>query len=83
MLEFLSNIANAIFTVFQLLLNMVRGLVSFFLMIPHRSIYGDSEMCNCYGNDDCRQSVLAFHCHFPVRWWRYRHYGAYPVPQLT
>lgn len=34
MLEFLSNIANAIFTVFQLLLNMVRGLVSFFLMIP-------------------------------------------------
>lgn len=34
MLEFLSNIANAVFTVFQLLLNMVRGLVSFFLMIP-------------------------------------------------
>ena len=34
MLEFLSNIANAIFTVFQLLLNMVHGRVSFFLMIP-------------------------------------------------
>ena len=42
MLEFLSNIANAIFTVFQLLLNMVRGLVSFFLMIPQFIAYLDT-----------------------------------------
>ena len=26
---------------------------------------------------------LLFTCHFPVRWWRYRHYGAYPVPELN
>ncbi len=39
MLEFFSSIADAIFTVFQLLLNMVQGLVQFFLMIPQFLTY--------------------------------------------
>ena len=34
MIEFFKMIGDAIFTVFQLLLNMVEGLVRFFLMIP-------------------------------------------------
>ena len=39
MLEFFSSIADAIYTVFQLLLNMVQGLVQFFLMIPQFLTY--------------------------------------------
>ena len=39
MLEFFSGIADAIYTVFQLLLNMVQGLVQFFLMIPQFLTY--------------------------------------------
>lgn len=39
MLEFFSSIADAIFTVFKLLLNMVNGLVQFFLMLPQFLAY--------------------------------------------
>ncbi len=39
LLEFFTSIGNAIYTVFQLLLNMVQGLVQFFLMIPQFLTY--------------------------------------------
>lgn len=39
LIEFFTSIGNAIYTVFQLLLNMVQGLVQFFLMIPQFLTY--------------------------------------------
>lgn len=39
MLEFLSTLANALFTVFNLLINMVKGLLQFFSMIPQFLAY--------------------------------------------
>ena len=39
MLEFLSTISNAIFTLFNLLINLVNGLLQFFMMIPQFVAY--------------------------------------------
>lgn len=39
MLDFLSNIADALFTVFNLLVNMIKGLIQFFMMIPQFIAY--------------------------------------------
>lgn len=39
MLQFLKNIADAIFTVFQLLINIVTGIIQFFAMLPQFVTY--------------------------------------------
>ena len=39
MIEFLSTIANAIVTLFHLIINTVSGLVQFFLMLPQFMAY--------------------------------------------
>lgn len=39
MLEFLQNIADAIFTVFQLLVNIINGIIQFFVMLPQFTTY--------------------------------------------
>lgn len=39
MLDFLSNLADAVFSVFQLLLNIVQGIIHFFAMLPQFTLY--------------------------------------------
>lgn len=39
MVEFLSTLTNAVVTLFHLLINMVSGLVQFFLMVPQFLTY--------------------------------------------
>ena len=39
MLDFLSTFANALFTLFNLLINIVKGLLQFFSMIPQFVAY--------------------------------------------
>lgn len=39
MLDFLQNIADALFTVFQLLVNIINGIIQFFVMLPQFTTY--------------------------------------------
>lgn len=39
MIEFLSTLANAVYTLFQLLINIVNGILQFFLMLPQFLAY--------------------------------------------